>query len=446
MSHFRFLFVAAFASLGLLGACATSSTEEVDAGTPDAGGETGLNCGAATKCGLGAATKCADLTKDPANCGACGKACTAGQFCAGSKCADACNSPFKLCGQFCVNVDTDHDNCGSCGKGCTAEQDCIAKACVKKCALGLTPCGDTCANLTSDHDFCGDCNTACGMTENCSGGICCAAGQTSCMGQCVDLQYSNDNCGVCGFACGGQTPYCVNGKCSTCNPSVLLLMDQDGSADNQKLATALGNLGIPTVLKNFGIEQYNGTPDASTFGAIVVSAGDDSFMNNDMPNSGQQAIVAAQQKGIGIVLVEPLQYNNYYQSYLQTLSALFLVNGNSDEYFQDDGPPWPKITKTANHAIWTGVTAPVDLNPVYYAYTMQSTKVGSATVIGQCSAQYTSGTACNGAGIVLVKATTGGRVAHFNATMNDSSFGSWSANASIVKLMTNAVQWASNCQ
>src|SRR5215813_7874330 len=110
MSHLRFFFVAACASMGWLAACATTSQDDMDSGAPDAGGEGGLNCGAATKCGAGAMAKCVDLMKDKDNCGACGKKCAASQFCAGGKCSEQCDVPFKLCGQFCVNTETDHDN------------------------------------------------------------------------------------------------------------------------------------------------------------------------------------------------------------------------------------------------------------------------------------------------------------------------------------------------
>jgi hypothetical protein len=448
MRPFRFLFAACI-SVGAMVACATSPTDDMDSGPADAGGEGGLSCGAATKCGVGAAAKCADLTKDPANCGACGVKCTSTQFCAGGKCSDQCNTPFKLCGQFCVNTDTDHENCGMCGKGCTSDQECVGKACVKKCTGGLTACGDVCADLTADHENCGTCSTACAMTEICSGGLCCAANQTSCMGQCVDLQGNNDNCGACGFACGGPTPYCVKGKCNNCNPAVLLIMDQDGSSDNQKLALALNGLGIPTTLINNGIETYNANPDASSFGAVLVSGGADFSPNSDMPNAGQQAIVAAHNKGVGVVLVEPLQYSVYYNSYLNTLSGLFLATGMSADDIIDDGPPYPKLTKTVNHAIWNGITAPVDLNPLYDIYVMQGGLANGATAIAQCSGAYPYGSPCTGIGTILVKTNSGGRIAHFNSSINDSAywnFGAWSPNADIVKLMTNAVQWASNCQ
>jgi hypothetical protein len=99
-----------------------------------------------------------------------------------------------------------------------------------------------------------------------------------------------------------------------------------------------------------------------------------------------------------------------------------------------------------NHAIWTGVTAPLDLNPLYYAYTMQSSAATGATAIAQCSGAYISGAACTGAGTVLVKSSSGGRIVHINATINDSGNGSWAANADITKLMTNAVQWVTACQ
>lgn len=192
-------------------ACATSTTFDDDAGTaPDAGQpEAGACPGTAKRCN----GTCTDVVKDPNNCGACGTKCKPTQFCASSKCSDACTPPNTLCGQFCVDLSNDHDNCGSCGKGCAADQECKNKACLKKCPIGLTVCDPDCVDLASDPNHCGDCNTACGMNQVCNGGSCCKVGQVNCNGQCTDTSGDADNCGACGFACGGQTPFCAQGQC-----------------------------------------------------------------------------------------------------------------------------------------------------------------------------------------------------------------------------------------
>jgi len=432
-----------FALLGVLVACATSTPmESDDSGTPDAAMmDVPISCGSMTQCG----SQCTDTAKDPNNCGTCGTKCKPGQYCAASKCNDNCIPPLQLCGQYCVDLDSDHDNCGMCGKGCTVDQVCASKSCVKKCAPGLTACDMTCADLTTDHDHCGDCNTTCAMNEICTGGICCAQGQVECSGACSDLTADANNCGVCGFACGGGTPFCVKGKCAVCNPAVLLVMDATGAnTQNKKFAQALNSAGIPTTLFNNGIETYSGNPPATQFGAVLVSGGDETFPAADMPAAGQQSIVSAKAKGIGIVLVEPLQYSVVYNSYLSTLSSLFLATGSSDDYFYDSGPPWPKLTKTTTNAIWNGVKAPVDLNPLSFVDTMQATLANGASQIAQCSAANLVGTPCNGAGTILVK-SSGGRTAHFNGTINDSTY-AWANNADIVKLMVNAVSWVTNCQ
>jgi hypothetical protein len=199
--------------------CATSQplvdddSGVVDAGTSPDGGKKCTSpqtlCGAA----------CADVTKDPNNCGACGTKCKVGQFCSSGKCSDGCNKPNVLCGQFCVDTTSDHENCGKCGMGCAADQECVGSACKKKCGTGLTLCDPDCVDTITDPNHCGDCNTACAMSEICTGSICCASGQTACMGQCTDLTNDANNCGQCGFTCGGNTPSCVNGNCTSFDPT-----------------------------------------------------------------------------------------------------------------------------------------------------------------------------------------------------------------------------------
>jgi hypothetical protein len=197
-------------AVGILIACATPTAFDEDSGTTDSGTTDGGACPGSQKT---CSNKCVDLTKDANNCGACANKCTAGQYCAASKCSNNCTPPLQICGQFCVDLDTDHENCGSCGKGCLPDQECKNKGCIKKCPLGLTVCDMDCVDMTSDPLHCGDCNTACGMNQICTGSLCCAVGQVACNGVCTSTSYDNNNCGACGFACGGNTPYCINGVC-----------------------------------------------------------------------------------------------------------------------------------------------------------------------------------------------------------------------------------------
>ncbi len=72
-------------------------------------------------CGLGftdCGGACVDLQSDHANCGECGQACGAEQFCAEGMCVDICEDPLRPCRGACVNFDTDERNCGSCGIVC----------------------------------------------------------------------------------------------------------------------------------------------------------------------------------------------------------------------------------------------------------------------------------------------------------------------------------------
>ena len=55
----------------------------------DGGGEGGVPCGAGL---LACGGACVDPGQDPANCGACGTACAAGQVCDVGECATSCSA------------------------------------------------------------------------------------------------------------------------------------------------------------------------------------------------------------------------------------------------------------------------------------------------------------------------------------------------------------------
>jgi hypothetical protein len=74
------------------------------------------------------APACVDLQTDPANCGGCGRACTAGAVCAAGRCA--CDAPrFSACGAACADLASDPRRCGACERECPAQSLCVAGAC-----------------------------------------------------------------------------------------------------------------------------------------------------------------------------------------------------------------------------------------------------------------------------------------------------------------------------
>ncbi len=158
---------------------------------------------------------CKDVLTDPAHCGSCSHACTAGQICAQGSCMAAavkCTAPQTLCSGACVDLSAPA-NCGACGKACATGQSCNAGVCA--CPAGQTACNGICLDTQSSNDNCGACNQACATGAVCTAGMCgCPAGQTTCSGVCVDTTQSEANCGACGQACAmGAT--CSAGKCVT---------------------------------------------------------------------------------------------------------------------------------------------------------------------------------------------------------------------------------------
>ena len=72
---------------------------------------------------------CVDLLNDPANCGACGNACSF--ICIGGVCSflQACLSPQVFCGDVCVDLQTNPAHCGACGNACQIIESCSAGVC-----------------------------------------------------------------------------------------------------------------------------------------------------------------------------------------------------------------------------------------------------------------------------------------------------------------------------
>jgi hypothetical protein len=179
-----------------------------------------LQCGGNTiKCGA----ICANPKSDPDNCGMCGTKCAQGLVCNVGKCDVSCQTGLTNCSSACVDLQTDDDNCGACGTVCDPGQKCSAGKCIATCQGGFTSCpndgGSTCVNLNTDKSNCGACGTQCPNGQFCSPGsdggmatcgLGCFGGTTKCGNICADLQIDPQNCGACGVPCNGT---CFNGMC-----------------------------------------------------------------------------------------------------------------------------------------------------------------------------------------------------------------------------------------
>jgi hypothetical protein len=196
-----------------------------------AAGEVCVQGGCALQC-AGGATKCANVcvsTKsDPNNCGMCGIKCPPGEVCNNGKCAVSCSVGLTNCSNACVDLQTDDDNCGMCAATCGIGQKCSAGKCVANCQSGWSSCpdgdgGTTCVNLNTDSSNCGVCGTTCPNGQFCSPGadggqatcgLACFGQTTKCGNKCVDLMIDPQNCGACGVPCNGT---CFGGMCCSGN-------------------------------------------------------------------------------------------------------------------------------------------------------------------------------------------------------------------------------------
>src|SRR5262249_27593308 len=145
---------------------------------PDAardGGDGGIVCAAGTTlCG----TACVDTRSNPANCGACGRACPAATVCAAGVCQTTCTVPGTTnCAGACVDLTNNAANCAACGRACTDGQLCVASTCA--CTQGTRPtlCNARCVDVAADPNNCGACGTVCQPPLMGTGGPLCSAGQ-----------------------------------------------------------------------------------------------------------------------------------------------------------------------------------------------------------------------------------------------------------------------------
>ncbi|MBL8716830.1 MAG: hypothetical protein JNL79_12585 [Myxococcales bacterium] len=164
--------------------------EKCAAGLACKAGKCELSCGT----GLDLCTSaCVDFKTDNNNCGACGNKCGSGQSCQAGVCQATCGTGLTACtgsggdggaeggadggAGYCANLDNDPANCGACGKACAAGLLCKAGTCTPTCAPYATcpavgAAAPYCADTVTDPTNCGTCGTKCGPGTTCVASKC----------------------------------------------------------------------------------------------------------------------------------------------------------------------------------------------------------------------------------------------------------------------------------
>ena len=242
------------ATLGM-GGLPTPSQDEEGGAIADAGSTDGP-CTVGARCD----TSCTDVNGDPANCGACGRACGDGSVCSDGLCQAVCGAGLTSCSGACVDLTTNTSHCGACGAACGAGWSCQSGQCV---CPGVT-CQGRCVDPTSDPENCGECGNGCAFVlsssgslppgfmdayfaeiqQFCNDGMCqnyCSLGKNVCGRSCVFTGHDNNNCGQCGVVChGGAT--CQSGTCVCADPARTYC---DGvCVDTQASAAHCGACGV----------------------------------------------------------------------------------------------------------------------------------------------------------------------------------------------------------
>ena len=245
--------------------------------SPSAAGPGGSCVEGQTICG-GA---CRNTLVDSSNCGRCGNACSASQYCSNGICTagtlhvpvtgittavpagglttattvsgSSCSGGQTPCSGVCRNLQADASNCGRCGNVCGSGRTCSSGTCsggstttavttapaplpdgaaavttttpplvlTAVCDYGWNLCGGTCSNPNTDNTNCGGCGNLCRYGKICVSGVCsCPAGLTVCGYYCFNTNTDTNNCGSCSRACGAGMS-CVAGVCS-CPASQIL--------------------------------------------------------------------------------------------------------------------------------------------------------------------------------------------------------------------------------
>ncbi len=232
------------------------------------------SCPAGQGCCGGA---CVDTATNIANCGACGRACTAPNatpVCRGGVCSvGSCTAPFGNCdGNDANGCEADLSStvsaCGACGITCATRPNATARCemgmCRYTCAAGFGDCDGNAANgceanLATTPDHCGVCGRACSLRNATAArnlGACTVAACDVGFGDCntnpldgceADLRTSLSHCGGCGRGCNlpHGYPTCTSGLCRLigCDPGYGDC-DRTAATGCEVMLSSLSNCGI----------------------------------------------------------------------------------------------------------------------------------------------------------------------------------------------------------
>jgi hypothetical protein len=406
------------------GMCATSC----DVGQHCSSGKCVANCQKGwTSCpDSDGGTTCVDLTTDNSNCGVCGTQCKNGEFCSpgadggGSTCGLSCFGGTTKCGNKCADLQIDPQNCGACNTPCNGT--CFNAHC---CSGNQLYCNGACRDTTTDQNNCGGCGIVCGGP--CNNGVCCNNGEQICNGKCTNTQFDPQNCGGCNKPCTNDAqPNCSMGSCVSCQNNVLILSDNNQNT-NSAFLSKVNNAGLNGTMVNDGVYTYTGSPAASGFGVTMIMVGDD--YTNDMAASGQNAIVAAQQAGKGVVITDWGGWHVFNNRW-QTLKSIVLY-----PYTTGTTATLDFKLESMGHPIWTGLPM---------SWTTTSTMGASTGNIVNGGTRIAGCTACNGAGVV-VRSGNGGRIVYVVHAANYQNNTTWVNDSNTVNLTINAIKWATGC-
>ena len=271
---------ASFASLAVLFGVALAAGCGQDAAL--VGGECATGY---TECDL----RCVDLSRDPANCGACGHACDPGVACVAGACA---TGAFSLD----ASIDAVSGDDGSATGDATLTDGSLGDAADAAAATappaaadgasppdgGTLPDGAACVPPFDTVAQCGNCQTACVLPDD----VCAAQGDGSykcaqlctlplvnCGGACVDKTNDPFNCGACGKVCPSHL--CVASTCQGSTPGDVILIGHDYATTPPSTAqgTVLQNaVFIPTTnpLRVMSFERYSDANAVTSAKAILA--------------------------------------------------------------------------------------------------------------------------------------------------------------------------------